>query len=511
MSNNNTNSLPTFKDQCNSRSIIGQDPPATRLVASARRTTAHSPTVTGASVNEGLAYNNSMRSLPWPEDADKPRMDALHPIVPLTEAVALRDSHLHDEELQRQVPSPPRAMAAAVGQRHEYVLTCVLPRKNIVIWLVVIAVLAAVAVVGGLCGTGKCGKQPAEATSASPDSPTVGRPNSTETPPPLDPSTTTKSPTTLVPIEIPTATPTGGPTPKPTFANAAAAPITRVPTVSPSAVPAVSSNRSAAIAAYINNITLTNKTIAYPPPSNGTNSITAEEQALQWLIESDPLNLTASSDKFRLQQRYALAALWFETTSNGDAWNDTKGWLTAEKECNWIGITCNNVVGFVVERIDLPNNNITGGIPVDLGLLQNLNWFDLSQNALSGSLPESIGQWTALDTFRTFSNSMNGTLPASFGQWTAIRDVNMYQNSYTGSLPDSIGNWSKLEYFFVSENTFTGTIPKSTENWKHITGASFHFNNFTGSMPAGICNAANLSADCSEVTCTKKTCCTTCY
>jgi hypothetical protein len=58
-------------------------------------------------------------------------------------------------------------------------------------------------------------------------------------------------------------------------------------------------NRAPAIATFINNITLTGKTIAYPP-ANGTGSVTAaEELALQWLIEEDPLNL-AASDQFRL-------------------------------------------------------------------------------------------------------------------------------------------------------------------------------------------------------------------
>jgi hypothetical protein len=74
---------------------------------------------------------------------------------------------------------------------------------------------------------------------------------------------------------------------------------------SSSPTPAPISDRAAAIAAYINNITLTtNKTIAYPPVNETGLVDAAEEQALQWLIESDPLTLTAaSSDQFRLQQR----------------------------------------------------------------------------------------------------------------------------------------------------------------------------------------------------------------
>jgi hypothetical protein len=95
---------------------------------------------------------------------------------------------------------------------------------------------------------------------------------------------------TLVPTEAPTAI------------------LTREPTFAPTSTV----DRAAAIATFINNITLTNKTIAYPP-TNGTDSATTEERALQWLIEEDPLNLNAS-DQFQLQQRYALLTLWYQTS-----------------------------------------------------------------------------------------------------------------------------------------------------------------------------------------------------
>jgi Leucine Rich Repeat len=299
--------------------------------------------------------------------------------------------------------------------------------------------------------------------------------------------------------------------------------------------------RSEAIAAFINSITLTSKSIAYPPRVNSI--ATAEEQALQWLIDEDPLNLTAL-DRFRLQQRYALLTLWFRTTRISN-WTYSMGWLTAENECKAFGITCIekqvDVGGIgelqtVVEEIDLYSNNLHGGIPTDFGLLENLKYLDLSYNVLSGSLPDSIGEWTALEAFGTHGNAMTGTLPESIGQWSNLLGFDISGNSCNGTLPELIGSWNRLEIFsvdgnaltgtiptsienwknittfYASNNAFTGTIPKSIENWKNISVASFEGNHFTGSMPTGICAAINVSsgdvlrADCSL----ECTCCTGC-
>jgi Leucine Rich Repeat len=506
-----TDDLPDFKDQCQSR-CVGQDPPARRIPPS-------SPRPQPANSNqEGPGIKDQVRSFRQPDNAEEP--PAVETIVgvavqiPVTVEAVAETITLSDEESQRPaVPPPPQATAAAAGRRQEDVIARVI-RRYAAYLLLLILVLIAAGVVVGVCASSKCSNG--------------GGPNSTEAPTPTETPTVTST--------------TGQPTPKPT------SPVTTLaPTETPTSTPTPeTTNRPAAIAAFINSITLTNKTIAYPPPSNGTGSETgAEEQAaLQWLIESDPLNLTAS-DQFRLQQRYALAAFWFSTTRNG-YWIDTMGWLTTQDECNWIGINCTDVVGVggagevqsVVERIALHDNNIQGGIPVELGLLpslktidlhsnalsgslpfsigqwSNLETIDLSWNSFSGSLPDSIGQWSNLETFRTWNNKMTGTLPASIGLWNNLTTFYIDSNSYTGTLPDSIGkNWSKVERFSVSNNALTGTIPKSIENWKNIIQAYFEGNDFTGSMPTGICNAINatvgvLWADCSEVNCT---CCTQCY
>jgi hypothetical protein len=379
--------LPDFKDQCHSRSIIAvQDPssPATRrIVASSPREP--------ASNTKGTNCNNPLRSVVWPENDEEtpPAVEAM-----IAEAIPFTDSQLRSEEPVRQTPTP--LDTTVVRRQQEEAIARAIRRYAVYLLLLIVVVTAAV--VGGVCGAGKC--------SSSSDSNT-------------------------------------GTTPT-------AAPVSPNATAVPTPEPNTTADRAAAIASYINSITLTNKAIAYPP-TDGMGSVNAEELALQWLIALDPLSLNASSDQFQLLRRYVLVTLWFQTTNHGD-WYKKAGWLTTENECNWVGITCvekdAGVIGevqSVVDRIELPSNNMRGSIPADLGLLWNLTLIDFSWNSLSGSLPQSVGNFIFVKNFVTRGNALTGTLPKSIGLLQNLKVFDLSSNFLSGSLPESIGQWSDLE------------------------------------------------------------------
>jgi hypothetical protein len=329
------------------------------------------------------------------------------------------------------------------------------------------------------------------------------------------------------------------------------------------------------LTSFINNITLSNRTIV----SNGP---TPEDQALNYLIYRDPifnnaqlltLNSTMTNMvQFRIRQRYALLTLWFQQAYTNTSWSGRDGWLLYANECgNWYGITCASInlggtVGMqnVVTAVILDLNNIEGTIPADLGLLTALTYFVAPQNALTGTLPASIGQWTALlffsvvgnaltgtlpasigqwtaltsfyanlnaltgtlpasiqqwtalTNFEAFDNEMTGTIPASVGRWTALKSFDVSGNALTGTLPVSIGQWTALTFFGVSTNKLTGTIPASIGNWSQIYSALFYFNQFTGTMPNGICPyiTRNFIIDLLWADCKSEiicSCCTSCF
>jgi hypothetical protein len=145
------------------------------------------------------------------------------------------------------------------------------------------------------------------------------------------------------------------------------------PMLSPTLAPTVDEQealRIATITAFVSNITYAAFDITYPivtttdPPPSSASSSLPEHKALAWIIESDPLRLVPDTDAFRLTQRYALLTLWFQVDQSEFPWKNDAGWTTAENECVWAGITCDDKDNpVVVTEINLKLNNLHGRIP----------------------------------------------------------------------------------------------------------------------------------------------------
>jgi hypothetical protein len=116
------------------------------------------------------------------------------------------------------------------------------------------------------------------------------------------------------------------------------------------------------------------------------NVSTYQSQGLIWLEKNHFIQVYSTE---QIVQRYALACLYF--TSFGVAneysgedvfeWKSSDGWISDENECTWYGISCveGNVIG-----IDLSNNNLSGHVPMEFGLLgRSLEFLDLSGNTIS--------------------------------------------------------------------------------------------------------------------------------
>jgi hypothetical protein len=284
-----------------------------------------------------------------------------------------------------------------------------------------------------------------------------------------------------------------------------------------------------AMAAFINNITLTGRTIELLEPVDFSNpktippDVPTEELALQWLIQFNAqlqLSPDSESEREQLQQRYALATLW---VNNTDFTNFTFG--SADHECEWGGIICSNVDGHMdseehanstnstVTQIELRENRWKARLSDDLGLLSHVVYFDMSDNFLTGSLPTAlaywtdlkvlntgtndflpgtlpdwIGQWTNLEFFNVGSNSLRGTLPDSMAMWTNLRYFSIYNNKVTGTLPDFIGNWTNLEHFEIDTNLINGTLPDSIGQWTNLLLFDIGPTQLSGTLPDSMAN-----------------------
>ena len=166
-----------------------------------------------------------------------------------------------------------------------------------------------------------------------------------------------------------------------------------------------------------------------------SNSVSPQNQALDWIL-SDTYSSGGLSDD-RLVQRFSLVTLYY-STDGGNRSNDG-GWLNSINECDW------NSEDFrlcsqesMVQRLDLVGDNLFGRIPIEIGLLTQLDSLWLDRNELTGSIPSELALLTQLDSLWLDANQLTGSIPSEFGLLTQLFDLNLFDNQLTGSIPSSL-------------------------------------------------------------------------
>ena len=233
-------------------------------------------------------------------------------------------------------------------------------------------------------------------------------------------------------------------------------------------------------------------------------------------------------------EREALIALYKAT--NGDNWTNNTNWCSDKPISEWYGITIqdgelwidlpnnnlagelpkeigslkrlthlllssNNITGTILEEIgnldrltilELSSNSIEGTIPKEIGKLKELRVINLGHNTLEGNIPEWIIDLPHLETFNVYSNQLNGNIPKDIGRLTGLKNLELGANQLSGNIPESIGNLSKLERIDISWNQINGNIPESIGNLTNLKSISFNSNLLSGSIPKEIGNLTEL-------------------
>jgi Leucine-rich repeat (LRR) protein len=299
-------------------------------------------------------------------------------------------------------------------------------------------------------------------------------------PTPVVPSSaapTTTSPVPLSPAPVlPSlvAPATTSPVPPPTIPPTRVEPTPATSPVPPPPPPA----RVESVLSYINTITLSNQTLSYPPGTPGT----AEERAVQWLIEDDLT--TATDDLKTLRQRYALSILWFIPTPAGFGSYHADTWTTNPDECAWLGVLCDD--DHRVTSLSMSGNDVWGRIPDDLGLLTANSNLDLPGNKITGTIPSSLAAMTDLGNLNLNGNRLTGTIPSSLGVLTALIILYLQNNQLTGTIPSSMGTLTALTYLDLSGNELNGTIPTSLGLLTAMPSLQLQNNRLNGTIPSSL-------------------------
>lgn len=204
-----------------------------------------------------------------------------------------------------------------------------------------------------------------------------------------------------------------------------------------------------------------------------------------------------------------------------DSWNSN----ATRSLCSWRGITCDSLGTVTVinlayiglegtlqnlnfsafpnlVRLDLKENNLTGTIPQNIGVLSKLQFLDLSTNYLNGTLPLSIANLTQVYELDISRNDVTGILdPLLFPDGTdhpktgliSIRNLLFQDTLLGGRIPNEIGNIRNLTVLALDGNNFFGPIPPSLGNCSHLSILRVPNNQLSGTIPSSIGKLTNLT------------------
>jgi len=187
----------------------------------------------------------------------------------------------------------------------------------------------------------------------------------------------------------------------------------------------------------------------------------------------------AASAAVPTAERSALVS--FYNATGGPRWTDRSGWLgAAGTECSWKGVQC-SATGTTVTGLALSENGLAGKMPTLAGL-PNLASLDLGLNQLSGGLPKELGNLRKLQALVLPFNQLTGSLPAELGGLTALKVLDLSGNKLSGSLPPEIGTLSSLTYLDLSGNQITAPIPWALGQLRNLQTLYLDDNQISGSI-----------------------------
>ena len=141
----------------------------------------------------------------------------------------------------------------------------------------------------------------------------------------------------------------------------------------------------------------------------------------------------------------------------------------------------------------LSYNYLRGEIPSEIGNLSNLTELHLGHNGLQGEIPAEIGNLVNLTYLSLWDNELTGSIPPEIGNLVSLTYLSLWDNELTGSIPPEIGNLNNLIFLSISENKINGKIPLELGNLIHLNSLGLFNNELTGSIPSEIGNLVNLT------------------
>ncbi|KAH7557315.1 hypothetical protein ACOSP7_026971 [Xanthoceras sorbifolium] len=170
------------------------------------------------------------------------------------------------------------------------------------------------------------------------------------------------------------------------------------------------------------------------------------------------------------------AAISTDPTRSLDSWSESDS-----TPCHWPGIHC---IRNRVSSIYLPNNNLTGYIPSELGFLNSLSRLNLAHNNFSKPIPAHLFNATNLVSVDLSHNSLSGPIPNQIKTLKNLTHLDLSSNLLNGSLPEFLLDLRGLTGTLnLSFNQFSGEIPEMYGRLPVMVSLDLRYNNLSGEIP----------------------------
>ena len=189
----------------------------------------------------------------------------------------------------------------------------------------------------------------------------------------------------------------------------------------------------------------------------------------------------------------ALLAIYNQT--DGPNWKNATGWLSESSPCEWHGVTCR---GEKIVELDLSHNQLSGNIPAEIGILEDLERLNLSNNHLLGNLPPELGDLSNLEHLILSGNrELNGPIPPELGNLSHLVEMELahWENGgslISGAIPPEFGQLSELKFLRIGTSLLEGPLPRELFGLTNLTTLDLPNNRLSGPIPPEIGNLINL-------------------
>ncbi|KAG8643724.1 hypothetical protein MANES_11G060474v8 [Manihot esculenta] len=110
--------------------------------------------------------------------------------------------------------------------------------------------------------------------------------------------------------------------------------------------------------------------------------------------------------------------------------------------------------------------------------LNLMSGLDLSDNNLTGEIPDEFGVLFQIHALNLSHNQLTGSIPRSFSNLSQIESLDLSYNILSGQIPVELIDLNFLEVFSVAHNNLSGRIPDMKEQFSTFESKSYEGNPF---------------------------------